>query len=600
MNALVLRTVNRRSASHFLAALLGIVGATSATQAADVLWNGGTGNWNTGANWVGGTAPVAGDSAIINANGTAQITSNVGEVSMLQAGGAGGAGVVAMTGGSLQARGLGGAGVPINGSLNLGPLPGGKGTFNMQGGTLTFGEPSAPGTNDTGDHGWAYIGGSGGNIFGGGGTGNGEFNLSGGEVTFHQRIMLGYRGNGVLNQTGGTLIANGDNAYSDAIGLGDQNGSVGIYNLSGGTAGFVGAFRVGNWEGSGEVNITNNAQLTVAGELSVGSEAGEAGNQGVVNQLSGDVSIGSLLMGQSETSVGTYNLSSGTFYVETTSEIGRDGDAEFVQTGGVAELFEPVIASGANSTSAYRLHGGTLDLAYSSISFGAGQGEFDFQGGELRGATEIKFPLVNAGGALSPGEPGVGIGETVIEGSYTVTSVNAALNIDLAGTSSFDELTVSGSIDLDGILNVSLLNGFSPALGNSFTFLTGASLTGTFADTNFPAIGAGLGWDVIYGDNSVAIQVVEQSAVPGDTDGDGDVDLVDLNNVRNNFGNNGNPVLGDTLPFDGKVDLSDLNAVRNNFGAVGPVPEPSGIVLLASGVGVFGTLFLRRKRRASA
>jgi hypothetical protein len=63
---------------------------------------------------------------------------------------------------------------------------------------------------------------------------------------------------------------------------------------------------------------------------------------------------------------------------------------------------------------------------------------------------------------------------------------------------------------------------------------------------------------------------------PGDTDGDGDVDLNDLNNVRNNFGS-ANPPIGDT-DDDNDVDLDDLNAVRNNFGAVAganAVPEPA-------------------------
>jgi len=79
----------------------------------------------------------------------------------------------------------------------------------------------------------------------------------------------------------------------------------------------------------------------------------------------------------------------------------------------------------------------------------------------------------------------------------------------------------------------------------------------------------------------------------GDTDGDGDVDLSDLNNVRNNFGGAG---LGDTAPFDGDVDLDDLNAVRNNFGGEAPfVPEPTSLALLA--IGAFGIMALHRTRR---
>jgi len=52
-------------------------------------------------------------------------------------------------------------------------------------------------------------------------------------------------------------------------------------------------------------------------------------------------------------------------------------------------------------------------------------------------------------------------------------------------------------------------------------------------------------------------------AQPGDTNGDGAVDITDLNNVRNNFGGQG---LGDATG-DGRVDIDDLNAVRNHFGA---------------------------------
>jgi hypothetical protein len=58
----------------------------------------------------------------------------------------------------------------------------------------------------------------------------------------------------------------------------------------------------------------------------------------------------------------------------------------------------------------------------------------------------------------------------------------------------------------------------------------------------------------------------EPTPLAGDANHDGQVDLVDLNLVRNNFGASGANVAGDTNG-DGQVDLADLNAVRNNFGA---------------------------------
>lgn len=63
--------------------------------------------------------------------------------------------------------------------------------------------------------------------------------------------------------------------------------------------------------------------------------------------------------------------------------------------------------------------------------------------------------------------------------------------------------------------------------------------------------------------------------VPGDTNADCAVDLVDLNNVRNYFGQSGAPALGDTNG-DGKVDLTDLNNVRNYFGTTSNGPAALG------------------------
>jgi len=88
------------------------------------------------------------------------------------------------------------------------------------------------------------------------------------------------------------------------------------------------------------------------------------------------------------------------------------------------------------------------------------------------------------------------------------------------------------------------------------------------------------------------------AATPGDTDGDGDVDLDDLFAVRNNFGTGSGATRadGDVAPHpngDGAVNLDDLFIVRNNFGMGLIVPEPVTLWLLAVG----GLTILRRRSR---
>jgi len=104
--------------------------------------------------------------------------------------------------------------------------------------------------------------------------------------------------------------------------------------------------------------------------------------------------------------------------------------------------------------------------------------------------------------------------------------------------------------------------------------------------------------DVVNGFNSKNVVVVKYTllggAVPGDTDGDGDVDLDDLFAVRNHFGTASGATRADgDTDGDGDVDLDDLFAVRNNFGTgVAPVPEPVTLSLLCAGA----VCLLRRRR----
>ncbi len=102
------------------------------------------------------------------------------------------------------------------------------------------------------------------------------------------------------------------------------------------------------------------------------------------------------------------------------------------------------------------------------------------------------------------------------------------------------------------------------------------------------------------------LNIEYQMNLAGDTNGDGEINLDDLNNVRNNFGATGpddGSLDGDAFPFDGVVDLDDLNALRNGFGgATGGapthnVPEPDAMVIALV---IIGAMAASRYRRAFA
>src|SRR5205085_4789670 len=102
------------------------------------------------------------------------------------------------------------------------------------------------------------------------------------------------------------------------------------------------------------------------------------------------------------------------------------------------------------------------------------------QGGTLRGAGTITG-TVNNNSTVSPGSSGAGV--LNITGQYIQQS-GATLNIEIGGTSAgtqYDQLQVGGAATLDGTLNLTKINGFTPAVGQAFQVLTYGSRSGAFS-----------------------------------------------------------------------------------------------------------------------
>ena len=133
---------------------------------------------------------------------------------------------------------------------------------------------------------------------------------------------------------------------------------------------------------------------------------------------------------------------------------------------------------------------------------------FEIPSGEtFTGSGTIEGNLTNAG-TLSPGSSP---GTITIDGDFTQESTGT-LTIELGGTtpdSEHDQLVVNGAVTLSGTLDVSLIDEYSPSLGESFSILTYTSHTGSFETLKLQPLDSGLDWEVAYESTAVTLTVIE-------------------------------------------------------------------------------------------
>jgi hypothetical protein len=92
---------------------------------------------------------------------------------------------------------------------------------------------------------------------------------------------------------------------------------------------------------------------------------------------------------------------------------------------------------------------------------------------------------VNSGGTVAPGNSA---GRLNISGNYIQAS-GGKLAIELGGATAgtqYDQLTVSGQATVSGTLDLSLLPGFQPNVGDTFQIVTSGTATGNFTTINSP------------------------------------------------------------------------------------------------------------------
>jgi T5SS/PEP-CTERM-associated repeat protein len=446
---------------------------------------------------------------------------------------------------------------------------------------------------------------------------DGTFRNLGGHTEIDGALDVGGDGKGVMRVHSGALVSN----VNGTIGVGgDSDGSV---TVTGADAVWTnqGFLKVGE-SGKGELNIffggrvsntlgylglnsdsrgtalvtgtgstwTNSRDLTIGGD-----ERGDliisAGGKVLCDD--GFVGVGTMSNG-AVTVTGPDSLwSAGSIFVGGSREPGGMGELKVGNGGSVA--VEADLKIWPNGT--VNFSGGTLTAPVLDLT----EGTFNMSGGRL--ATHVVLgDLAIAGGTLAPRDSD---GYTVIDGNYVQTG-GAILEIGIGGTTipAHDHLNIGGSSTLGGLLQISLLDGFVPDAASAFVILN--SMEGLSGSFNNIAHGSrlltadGLGSFLVnygsqstYGANSVVLSNFAQPLIPGDYDGDGDVNGADLAVWEESFGVG---LQGDGNG-DGVTDGADFLFWQRQLGATAPgnptapVPEPAGLALALASI-----MALRRVR----
>ncbi len=282
-----------------------------------------------------------------------------------------------------------------------------------------------------------------------------------------------------------TAAANFTNSGKLTVDAGSTFGVTGtLTNLSsgtltGGTYTIAGTLQLAS--GNGGIT-TNAATVTLEGTAAKILD----GTSNALSSLANNSGTLTLASAATLVTANSTFTNSGTVDVEkgTTLEAGTSAKEEYSQTGGTTTVDGTLAAGGTTGVSV--------------------------TGGTLLGAGSVKANVSN-GATISAGDSGKA-GLLTITGTYTQLS-SATLNVNIGGTTvgtEYSQLKISGTASLGGTLAVTLINSFTPTIGQTFTILTAKSITGTFTNATI-AINASEQFDISYTSTGVVLTVVSTS-----------------------------------------------------------------------------------------
>jgi fibronectin-binding autotransporter adhesin len=361
-------------------------------------------------------------------------------------------------------------------------------------------------------------------------------------------------------------------------------------------------------------SATGQIQITAGNRIQFTANAGSFGNSGIISVNGGELALDS---GFGNGAGGLLSGRDGVIRGGTTG-IANGGSIAF--SGGFMDVYGDVAQSAGGR---FTITGGGVTTFYDDVTIGPGANNIQVSasGGVV---SSVVFLGSYNGGATGGGavfiegdhRPG-NSPATVSFGGDTFYGAASHLRVELGGMTpgtQYDQVHVAGLLSLSGALDVSLINGFTPGLGNTFDILDWSTITGTFSGVSLPGLNSGLAWNLAQLYNTGTLSVVNSNLLPGDFNRDGQITAADipamlkaLTNLANFAANNVlTPAqlvtIGD-LDGSGTVTNRDIQGLLNlvatlGGGSVASVPEPgSAAIMLASVIGIVPVLRMRRGAR---
>jgi len=307
----------------------------------------------------------------------------------------------------------------------------------------------------------------------------------------------------------------------------------------------TGEMIIGN-SGEGEMSVLNGGVATF-GELSVDSSISPTGV--VVSGAGARVSVADELRfgGVLGPEVVRFRVDSG-----ATLEAGLIGVGEF----GLLDVTNGTVSAGVLEIGDQGLAPGSRSAAGAARGFAGPTG---FIGNGVIGADVSN----GSGGVIRPRPDFVELG---VSGSFRQLpggTLELTATLPFAGGGTFSSLAVTGPAELGGTLRVIEVTTASSPLGARFPIITAGSIGGRFEDAELPEITSSRRYILVYGADRVELV----STVFGDTDGDLDVDTLDLGSLLAAWGSS-RP--NEDFNNDGVVGTEDLGILLSRWGVTAP------------------------------